>query len=394
MRPRLKLEVGLITAARFIFHTTYRMMYPFLGALASGMGVDLRAIALAITAYNTSGAFGPFLASIADSRGRKAGILLGMSIFVAGLLVVSIHPSYQTFFIAAVLAGIGVAVMVPSTHAYLGDQVPYNRRGLAISITELSWSAAFIVGVPLAGLLISRRGWASPFPILAGAGLVMLALFAWLLPADKPAPGSSSVLANFKSVLTYGPALAGVLMGVTATAGNETVNLVFGIWMGNSFGLQITALGAASMLLGFSELTGEGLAAGMVDRLGKKRSIALGFLVNSLSAGLFLVLGRTLVGALFCLFFFYLSFEFVILSSLPLMTEIFPSARGTIMALNAAGFSLGRALGAQVAAPLYQNWGIVANGLFAIGLNLLGLLLLRWVVVRAKPTLIEPASVG
>ncbi|HEY3343685.1 MAG TPA: MFS transporter [Anaerolineaceae bacterium] len=394
MRPRLKLEVGLITTARFIFHTTHRMMYPFLAALASGMGVDLRAISLAITAFNTSGAFGPFLAAIADSRGRKAGILLGMGIFVVGLLTVAIHPAYQTFFIAAVLAGIGVAVMVPSTHAYLGDQVPYERRGLAISVTELSWSAAFVVGVPLVGLLISHQGWAAPFPILAGAGVVMMMLFAWLLPSDRPAPGSRGLFSNFKSVLTYGPALAGVLMGVTATAGNETINLVFGIWMGNSFGLQITALGAASMVLGLSELSGEGLAAVLVDRLGKQRSIALGFLVNCISAGVFLFLGRTLVGALFSLFFFYLSFEFVILSSLPLMTEIYPSARGTLMALNAAGLSLGRALGALAAAPLYQGWGIVANGLFAIVLDLLGLLLLRWVVVRKKAVVLETAEPG
>ncbi len=64
------------------------------------------------------------------------------------------------------------------------------------------------------------------------------------------------------------------------------------------------------------------------------------------------------------------------------MTEVYPQARGTLMALTAAGFSLGRAIGAFTAAPLYQNWGIVANGLLAIALDLAGLLLLRWVRVR------------
>jgi predicted MFS family arabinose efflux permease len=391
MRTRLKLEVALITAARFILHTTYRMMYPFLAVFARGMGVDLQAVSLAITAYNTSGAFGPFLASIADSRGRKAGILLGLVIFLVGPLLVSFFPTYPVFFASVIFAGVGVAVMVPCAHAYLGDQVSYERRGLAISVTELAWSASFIIGVPLVGLLIARKGWMAPFPILAGAGLVMLALFIWLLPADGRAPSDHSLLANFKSVLTYGPALAGILLGIVATASNEMINLVFGIWMGDRFGLQITALGTATIVLGLSELGGEGLAALLVDRLGKQRSIALGFLVNCASTGLLLVLGHTLVGALACLFFFYLSFEFIILSSLPLMTEIFPSARGTIMALNAAGFSLGRALGAFAAAPLYQGWGIHANGLAVIALDVVGLALLRWVQVRkAAVEQVEP----
>ncbi len=390
MRTRLKLEVGLITATRFILHTSYRMMYPFLTAFARGMRVDVQAISLAITAYNTSGAFGPFLASIADSRGRKAGILLGLGVFLVGPLLITLWPGYPAFFAAMIFSAIGVSVMVPTTHAYMGDQVPYERRGLVISITELSWSAAFIVGVPLVGLLIARAGWSAPYPIIAAAGIAMFALFAWRLLPDRPSTDSQNVFANFKSVFTYGPALAGILISVAITAGNEAVNLVFGIWMGTSFNLQITALGAASMVLGFAELGGEGLAAAIVDRLGKQRSIALGLLANVLSLGLFLLLGRTLVGALAGLFFFYLTFEFVILAFIPLMTEIHPALRGTLMALTAAGFSLGRALGALAGAPVYQTWGILANALLAIALDLAGLALLRWVQVRRAAPATEP----
>ncbi|HEX9011933.1 MAG TPA: MFS transporter [Anaerolineaceae bacterium] len=393
MRAQLKTEVALITAARFILHTTSRMIYPFLAVFAAGMGVDLRAVSLAITAHNTAGAFGPFLASIADSRGRKAGILLGMILFLIGPVLIALHPAYPAFFIGLIFVAVGVSVVIPSTYAYLGDQVAYERRGLAISITEMSWSAAFIVGVPLVGLIIARWGWKAPFPLLAGAALAALVLFAWRLPADRgPFPPGGAVLSSFWRLLTYGPAAAGLLMGALATAGNEVVSLVFGIWMGASFGLQVAALGAASIVIGFAELGGEGLAAGLVDRLGKQRSIALGLLVNCLSAVSLLLLGRTLPGALACLFLFYLSFEYTILASLPLITEIFPSARGTLMALTVSAFFLGRALGALAAAPLYQGWGIAANALAAIALNLLGLALLRWVRVRQAAPLPEPAD--
>jgi predicted MFS family arabinose efflux permease len=389
MRPRLKFEVGLIAATRFILHTSYRMMYPFLTTFAVGMGVDVQAISLAIAAYSTSGAFSPFLASIADSRGRKAGILLGLGVFLVGPLLIVLRPGYPSFFAAMIFTSIGVSVFVPTTHAYLGDQVPYERRGLVISISELSWSAAFIVGVPLVGLLIAKSSWSAPYPIIAVAGVAVFALFAWRLRTDRPPADSQNIFANFKRVLTYGPALAGILISIAITAGNEAVNLVFGIWMGASFNLQLTALGAASMVLGIAELGGEGLAAAVVDHMGKQRAITLGLAANVLSLGLFLLLGRTVAGALVGLFFFYLTFEFSILAFIPLMTEVHPAVRGTLMALVAAGFSLGRAIGALVGAPVYQSWGILANALLAIALDLAGLALLRWVQVRQSAPTVE-----
>ncbi len=51
----------------------------------------------------------------------------------------------------------------------------------------------------------------------------------------------------------------------------------------------------------------------------------------------------------------YLTFEFGIVSLLPLMTEIFPSARATFMGANIAAFSIGRAGGALLAIPLYSG---------------------------------------
>ena len=59
-----------------------------------------------------------------------------------------------------------------------------------------------------------------------------------------------------------------------ASAGNELVNLIFGVWLEDSFGLQIAALAGASAVIGFSELGGESLAALLTDRIGKPRALA------------------------------------------------------------------------------------------------------------------------
>jgi predicted MFS family arabinose efflux permease len=55
-------------------------------------------------------------------------------------------------------------------------------------------------------------------------------------------------------------------------------------------------------------------------------------------------LSNSLPGALAALFSIYVSFEVAVVSAIPMMTELAPSARATVMAGNVAALSLGRAL--------------------------------------------------
>ncbi len=82
--------------------------------------------------------------------------------------------------------------------------------------------------------------------------------------------------------MLYLPAVFGILTGALFITGNEVVSVVFGVWMQHSYGLQITALGAASIVIGFAELGGEGLVALISDRLGKERTIGLSLILNAL----------------------------------------------------------------------------------------------------------------
>jgi len=110
-------------------------------------------------------------------------------------------------------------------------------------------------------------------------------------------------------------------------------------------------------------------------------------LLNCLAALALPLLGRSLPGALVGLFLFYISFEFTIVSAIPMMTEIMPAARATLLATSIAGHSLGRALGALLATPLYSLGlasgelpGLLLSSLAAIFFNLIALvavLLLR-----------------
>ena len=140
-------------------------------------------------------------------------------------------------------------------------------------------------------------------------------------------------------------------------------------------------MGLAATVIGAAELSGEMATALLVDRMGKKRAVIAGVILTSLAALALPWLGRSLPGAMVGLFLFYLGFEFTLVSYIPLMTEVLPQARATLMAANLAAFSLGRAFGALVGPWLYAV-GFGANALAALAFNGLALFVLIQVKVR------------
>jgi predicted MFS family arabinose efflux permease len=165
---------------------------------------------------------------------------------------------------------------------------------------------------------------------------------------------------------------------------NESVNLVFGVWLSDSFGLQIAALAGASAVIGLAELSGESMVALITDRVGKARSVLLGLSVNTLAAILLPYIGRTEAGALVGLFLFYISFEFMVVSQLPLISETVAGARGTVMAVNMVGFGVGRSIGATLSSFVYARAGFPAVTLLAAGFNLLAILALAEMQQRTR----------
>jgi len=375
---RIRFQLVIFMFLRMVLNTMHRMVYPFLAVFARGMGVDLTTVSFLVTARSFVGIFAPLFGSVADSRGRRFGMLSGIVMFTVGMGLVAVHPSFVTFGAALLLTILGKYLFDPSMQAYIGDRVPYERRGTALAVTEVAWSLSFIVGVPLMGYLIGTYGWQAPFPVLAVMGVVTFAITRQMLPREDHAFRQTPVSSykNIRAVLTYVPALAGISIALWASAANELVNLIFGVWLEDAFGLKIAALAAASAVIGISELTGEGLVALTTDRLGKPRALALGLSGNAIAALLLPIVGTTEAGALAGLFLFYITFEYVMVSHIPLMTEVMPEARATLLSFNLTGHSLGRMIGALVATFVYQRFGFLPVTLIAIVFNLFALLAL------------------
>jgi predicted MFS family arabinose efflux permease len=359
---RLGGQIGVAALCRFFLNTARRFPYPFAPALSRGLDVPLTAITSLIAINLATGILSPLFGPLSDRWGYRTMMLASLGMLAVGMLVGGLLPFYGVIMLALFLAGLGKSIFDPALQAYLGKIVPYHRRGLVIGLVEFGWSGSSLVGVPLIGLLIARVGWQSPFIILGLLSILSAIALGKLIPAEGPHPAQTTSI-SFRQVwpeLRRDRAALGLLaFSFLIGLANDNFFIIYGAWLEQAFALSIVALGLASSVIGVAELVGEGLTASLADRWGLKQSILVGLAVSALSYLILPLLGQSLPLALFGLFVVFLSFEFAIVTTISLATEILPRARATMMASFMATMAVGRVIGALVGGPIWLAGGLI-----------------------------------
>jgi predicted MFS family arabinose efflux permease len=387
---RLPLQIAAAIYSRLILNTARRFPYTFAPALSRGLNVPLTAVSGIIAVNQITGFLGLFIGPLADRYGYRVMMLAGMGMLVIGLFAAGFLPFYGVVLVSLFLAGLGKSVFDPALQAYIGERVPFERRGRVIGILECCWAGSTLVGIPVVGLLIDRLGWRSPFLALGGMGLLALLLLGLLLKKKtarvKRNPGGhGSLLGAWKEIPAAWRRLAGerIALGALGFAffislGNDALFVVYGAWLEQSFGLSIIALGMGTGVIGAAELCGEILTAAVADRVGLVRSLTIGLALNTLSYAALPFMGCTLFWALTALFLVFLTLEFTVVCALSLCTEIVPGARATMMSTFFAAAGTGRVIGALIGGPVWLAGGILSTGLVSATSGVLALVCLAW----------------
>jgi predicted MFS family arabinose efflux permease len=143
--------------------------------------------------------------------------------------------------------------------------------------------------------------------------------------------------------------------------------------MEDNYGLSINALGVASTVIGLAELLSVAAVSWLLARLGAKVTVAIGLVFSAISAIAIPWLGSFgLWGAELGLFLFNLAFQMPFIAYAPLLTEVLPFARASLLGATLASVGVGRMLGALVAPYLFV-WGFQFNALAAMILFLISL---------------------
>jgi predicted MFS family arabinose efflux permease len=225
-------------------------------------------------------------------------------------------------------------------------------------------------------------GWRSPFFAMGAVGIAGIIALIVLFPPDEPSmskPHRSLPIKKVLPIIVQDKASLGALAYVFFfSAAIDNLFVVYGAWLEKAFGVGIVALGMATGIIGVAELVGEILVATISDRFGLKRVVMIGATICIFTYGLLPFAGQSLTSALTGLFIHFLIFEFTIISSVALCTELQPEMRATVIAGFFAAAGLGRILGALIGGPIWLAGGIVATGLVSAGTTALALISLLW----------------
>jgi predicted MFS family arabinose efflux permease len=373
--PRFRFQLIAATFTRLVLNTAQRMVYPFLPEIGRGLGVPLESLTLILSMRAGLGMTAPLFGGLADRYGRRLAMLAGLAVFCGAMAWVGLFPAYLTFGAAVILVVVAKFIFDPALQAYLSDRTPYSRRGLVIALSEVGWSGAALAGIPLVGLAMARGGWQAPFlPLAAVAFAAGAGLYFWL-PRDRPGAGRQAQPGRWATVFRSKATLAAVGVSALIAAANESLNVVYGAWMEQAFQLPVAALGLSTTVIGLAELAGEGLVMALADRLGKRRVIGFGLAASGAAYLALPFLAARLEYALAGLFLVFITFEFTIVATLPLITELAPEARSRVLSAAIASHAGGRMVGALIGGYLFRL-GFVWNGAAALALNVLALALL------------------
>ena len=393
MKPtplQLTFQIGIATLGRFLINTSRRMIYPFASVLSVGLGVPLLYISSLIAINQATGLLSPLFGPLSDRWGYRNMMLLGLGILSFGMGFVGIFPFYWVLVVAMFLAGLSKSIYDPALQSYIGEHVPYQRRGLVIGLMEYSWAGSSLIGLPLVGLLLANPNydWQTSFLILGGSALIVLGGLTLTIPrfdqSDQSNQNRTFVWQSWRILSSNRSALSLLGFGFFVGMANDILFVIYALWLSQQFGLGVAAIALATPVIGVAELIGETLTATISDRIGPSRVLIGSGILTTIGYFLLPIIGQTTSMALVALFISFILFEFMVVTSFSVATELLPTARATLLSAYLAAGGLGRVIGSLLATVLW-SWGqqsagdgITITSVTIAILNGLGILCFWW----------------
>ncbi len=130
----------------------------------------------ALTLSVSSAVGAPILGKLSDVLGRRATLLLGLSIFAAGNILTALASSLVFMLIARFVVGIGTAAVAPTVLSYIITEFPPKEVAKGFSLYMLISSSAVIFGPTLGGLILGAFSWRILMWVCAALSAIFLGL--------------------------------------------------------------------------------------------------------------------------------------------------------------------------------------------------------------------------
>jgi MFS transporter, DHA1 family, multidrug resistance protein len=333
---------------------------PFLITQLGASGSDLGILASMYAAMQLVCA--PVWGTLSDRIGRKPVLLIGVLGYAISMFIFGLATQFWMLFVARTFSGVLSSAVMPTSMAYLSDNLPENERSGAMGKLGAAVGLGVVLGPLIAGFLAINS---LSLPFFVGSGLAVLAmlLIYVLLPESHLAQSQTTATEaeNFwkwntlKQVL-LGP--AGVLMLLIFIIAFAMTNFqgIIGLYVVYKYDFNTRQVGAIWMVLGAVMIVGQGALSGpLTKRFGEVRVIRSALLIGSVGF-LTLLLAQGFVPILAATAFFLLAVALISPALTAYISTFGGENQGAMMGMNTAFASLGRVVG-----PLWAGFSFDVN---------------------------------
>ncbi|MEY4757762.1 MAG: Inner rane transport protein YnfM [Pseudomonadota bacterium] len=378
-------SLRLMGLAGFASTASMRVCDPMLVVLGQEFQVSTGSASQVVSAFAVAyGLLQLFYGPLGDRFGKLRVITFAVSACALFSAVTAFAANLTLLIAMRAVMGAAAAGIVPLSMAWVGDQVPYERRQETLAKLMGATVSGMMVGLWFGGFAVENWGWRAAF---AGLALVfaLAAILLWhklsQAPKADPSPQGFAGWVAFVSTTWHMLQIARVrqVLAVTAVEGA----LVFGAMafipthLHQQFGFSVVAAGSVMMLYGVGGLVYSQFARRWLAWLGERGLVLTG--ASSIACGLLLLAWGHLpvVGMLAC-FAAGLGFYMLHNTLQTQATQMAPAARGTAVTLFACLLFFGQSTGVlTMALSVDRGWLSYAFSMTALGVAVLG-----WVVSR------------
>lgn len=176
-------NLAILSLAGFVTSFGAHIVATNLPSYAQTVGAGAFMIGLLIAVYDFAELFAkPVAGYIADRRGMKLTLLVGLGIFVFGSLLFLVIPA-RLLLLVRFIQGLGAAALSTVSITLVAKYFKANR-GRAFGIYNAIKGAGYVISPALGGLIVRQAGFSRVF-VVSGAVGVFAFLLATALPRDN-----------------------------------------------------------------------------------------------------------------------------------------------------------------------------------------------------------------
>ncbi len=193
-----------LAAIQFANVLDFMLMMPLGANIMAVFGISPREFSWLVAAYGTAAAISGFAGGfVLDRFDRRSALLVLFTGFTASTLACALAPTFWALLAARLTAGAFGGVAGSVVTAMVGDVVPPERRGRAMSTVMSAFPLASIAGVPVSIVLANAFEWHAPFFMLTGLSVIVFIVALRTLPHVPSERGEHTGWRQMRAILVH-----------------------------------------------------------------------------------------------------------------------------------------------------------------------------------------------